>query len=157
MLIVDDDVRSIFALTSVLERHGLCVHYAENGDDAVTFLEQRGDIEVIVIDVMAPAVDGPKTIVQIRRTPKASGMPIIALAPGGVLGSQEPAAEAGASDCVSMPVNPDVLLPLLRRWMDESADAREAAAREAPDEAKGPRREMPMEDSRLQPPQLPHP
>ncbi|MFE9881937.1 ATP-binding protein [Streptomyces sp. NPDC005784] len=152
VLIVDDDVRSIFALTSDLERHGLYVYYAENGDDAVTFLEQHGDIEVIVIDVMLPAADGPKTIAQIRRTPKVSGMPIIALAPGGALGSQELAAEAGASDCVSKPVDPDVLLPLLRRWMDESADAREV-----PDEARGSRGEMPMEDSTKQPPQPLHP
>ncbi|RDG37278.1 response regulator [Streptomyces corynorhini] len=123
VLLVDDDIRSAFALTSVLERHGLDVCYAENGDEAIDILERRDDIEVLVIDVMLPAAEGPTTIARIRRTSKCGAVPIIALVPPGVLGSRQLAAEAGASDCVTKPVNPDVLLPLLRRWIEESADA----------------------------------
>jgi signal transduction histidine kinase/ActR/RegA family two-component response regulator len=130
VLIVDHDIRSVFALASLLERHGLDVSYAENGDVALDTLEQRDEIKVLVIDVMLPAADGPRTIAKIRRTPARSAMPIIALASGGPLGGQELAVEAGASDCVAKPVNPDVLLPLLRLWIEESADVPEAAPRE---------------------------
>lgn len=130
VLIVDHDIRSVFALASLLERHGLDVSYAENGDEALQALEQRDDIKALVIDVMLPAADGPTTIAKIRRTPRCSAMPIIALTSGGALGGQELAVEAGASDCVDKPVDSDVLLPLLRRWIEEPADASDTAPRE---------------------------
>lgn len=126
VLIVDHDIRSVFALASLLEGHGLDVSYAENGDEALDLLEQRDGIKVVVIDVMLPTADGPTTIAKIRRTARRSAMPIIALASGGALGGQELAVEAGASDCVAKPVDPDVLLPLLRQWIEEPEDASEA-------------------------------
>ncbi|QTE02899.1 Autoinducer 2 sensor kinase/phosphatase LuxQ [Streptomyces cyanogenus] len=126
VLIVDHDIRSVFALTSLLEGHGLYVSYAEDGDEALDLLEQRDGIRVVVIDVMLPVADGPTTIAKIRRTARGRAMPIIALASGGALGGQELAVEAGASDCVAKPVDPDVLLPMLRRWIEEPSDAPEA-------------------------------
>lgn len=131
VLIVDHDIRSVFALANLLERQGLDVSYAESGDEALHVLEQRDDIKCLVIDVMLPDADGPTTIAKIRRMPRCSAMPIIALASGGVLGGgQELAVEAGTSDCVPKPVDPDVLLPLLRRWIEEPAGAPETAPRE---------------------------
>nr|WP_009998593.1 ATP-binding protein [Streptomyces clavuligerus] len=130
VLIVDHDIRSVFALTNLLERHGLYVSYAESGDEALDVLEQPDDIKALVIDIMLPDADGPKTIAKIRRMPRCSAMPIIALASGGVLSGQELAVEAGASDCVPKPVDPDVLLPRLRRWIEEPAGAPETAPRE---------------------------
>ncbi|MFI8639991.1 ATP-binding protein [Streptomyces chartreusis] len=130
VLIVDHDIRSVFALASLLERHGLDVSYAESGDEALGTLEQRDDVKVLVIDVTPPVADGPTTISKIRRMPRHSAMPVIALVSGGALGGQELAVEAGASDCAAKPVDPDVLLPLLRRWIEEPADAPEATPTE---------------------------
>lgn len=130
VLIVDHDIRSVFALASLLERRGLDVSYAESGDAALDVLEQRDDIKVLVIDVMPLAADDPTTISKIRRMPRRSALPVIALVSGGALGAEELAVEAGASDCAAKPVNPDVLLPLLRRWIEEPADAPEATPTE---------------------------
>ncbi|NUP20708.1 MAG: response regulator [Streptomyces sp.] len=120
VLIVDDDIRSAFALTSLLEQHGLFVLYAENGEDAVNVLEKQDTIDALVIDVMLPEGEGLTTIAKIRRTPRFGALPTIALTPRSALGGRELAVDAGASDCLVKPVDPDVLLSVVRRWLGQS-------------------------------------
>lgn len=79
VLIVDDDIRNVFALTSVLEQHGLSVLYAENGREGIEVLEQHEDVAVVLMDIMMPEMDGYATTTAIRRMPQFAGLPIIAL------------------------------------------------------------------------------
>ncbi|WP_176733159.1 HAMP domain-containing protein [Streptomyces agglomeratus] len=117
VLIVDDDIRNVFALTSVLEQHGLSVLYAENGREGIEVLEQHDDVTVVLMDIMMPEMDGYATTTAIRRMPQFAGLPIIALTAKAMKGDREKAIESGASDYVTKPVDPDHLLSVMDQWM----------------------------------------
>ncbi|MFB8773110.1 HAMP domain-containing protein [Streptomyces broussonetiae] len=117
VLIVDDDIRNVFALTSVLEQHGLSVLYAENGREGIEVLEQHDDVAVVLMDIMMPEMDGYATTTAIRRMPQFAGLPIIALTAKAMKGDREKAIESGASDYVTKPVDPDHLLSVMVQWM----------------------------------------
>ncbi|MFD7708432.1 HAMP domain-containing protein [Streptomyces sp. NPDC059786] len=119
VLIVDDDIRNVFALTSVLEQHGLSVLYAENGREGIEVLEQHDDVTVVLMDIMMPEMDGYATTTAIRRMPQFAGLPIIALTAKAMKGDREKAIESGASDYVTKPVDPDHLLTVMEQWMQE--------------------------------------
>ncbi|MFD0418515.1 HAMP domain-containing protein [Streptomyces sp. NPDC127108] len=117
VLIVDDDIRNVFALTSVLEQHGLAVLYAENGREGIEVLEQHDDVTVVLMDIMMPEMDGYATTTAIRRMPQFAGLPIIALTAKAMKGDREKAIDSGASDYVTKPVDPDHLLSVMHQWM----------------------------------------
>ncbi|MEU0967168.1 HAMP domain-containing protein [Streptomyces sp. NPDC005917] len=119
VLIVDDDIRNVFALTSVLEQHGLSVLYAENGREGIEVLEQHEDVTVVLMDIMMPEMDGYATTTAIRRMPQFAGLPIVALTAKAMKGDREKAIESGASDYVTKPVDPDHLLAVMEKWMRE--------------------------------------
>jgi HAMP domain-containing protein/signal transduction histidine kinase len=117
VLIVDDDIRNVFALTSVLEQHGLTVLYAENGREGIEVLEQHDDVAVVLMDIMMPEMDGYATTSAIRKMPQFAGLPIIALTAKAMKGDREKSIESGASDYVTKPVDTDHLLTLMEQWM----------------------------------------
>ncbi|MBW1600872.1 HAMP domain-containing protein [Streptomyces sp. JJ66] len=117
VLIVDDDVRNVFALTSVLEHNGLQVLYAENGREGIEVLEQHDDVALVLMDIMMPEMDGYATTQAIRRMPQFAGLPIIALTAKAMQGDQKKSIDAGASDHVTKPVEPGHLLSVMSQWM----------------------------------------
>ncbi|WP_328902712.1 HAMP domain-containing protein [Streptomyces sp. NBC_00441] len=117
VLIVDDDVRNVFALTSVLEQHGLAVLYAENGREGIEVLEQHDDVTVVLMDIMMPEMDGYATTSAIRRMPQFAELPIVALTAKAMKGDKEKALESGASDYVTKPVDPDHLLSVMEGYV----------------------------------------
>ncbi|MFJ4918253.1 HAMP domain-containing protein [Streptomyces sp. NPDC088725] len=119
VLIVDDDIRNVFALTAVLEQHGLAVLYAENGREGVEVMEQHDDVTVVLMDIMMPEMDGYATTSAIRRMPQFVDLPIIALTAKAMKGDREKALESGASDYVTKPVDPDHLLTVMEQWMQD--------------------------------------
>ena len=124
ILIVDDDARSVFALTGVFERHGAEVLYADNGRIAIEALERNEDISLVLMDVMMPELDGNATMRAIRRMPQFTELPIIALTAKAMKGDRDKSIKAGASDYVPKPVDTDHLLQLMRRWLRHSAGQR---------------------------------
>ncbi|MEH2198561.1 HAMP domain-containing protein [Nostoc sp.] len=116
-LIVDDDMRNIFALTSMLERYQIQVLYAENGREGITLLENTPDIDVVLMDVMMPEMDGYETTSLIRQNEQFKSLPIIALTAKAMQGDREKCIEAGASDYITKPVDTEQLLSLLRVWL----------------------------------------
>jgi HAMP domain-containing protein/signal transduction histidine kinase/DNA-binding response OmpR family regulator len=117
VLVVDDDVRNIFALSSVLERHGMHVVTAGNGQEAVQRIEQDDDIALVLMDIMMPGMDGYETMRAIRQRPASRSLPMIALTAKAMKGDREKCLEAGASDYIAKPVHTDQLLSLLRLWL----------------------------------------
>ncbi|WP_337906978.1 response regulator [Iningainema tapete] len=117
VLIVDDDVRSIFALTSMLERYQMQVVYAENGRDGIEVLHSTPDIDVVLMDVMMPEMDGYETTRCIRQNAQFKSLPIIALTAKAMQGDREKYIEAGGSDYITKPVDIELLLSLLRVWL----------------------------------------
>jgi len=117
VLIVDDDIRNIFSLTSVLERYRMKVYPAENGKEALRMLDATPGVDVVIMDIMMPEMDGYETTREIRKKPKHKALPIIALTAKAMKGDREKCIEAGASDYVAKPVNTDQLLSLLRVWL----------------------------------------
>jgi CheY-like chemotaxis protein len=117
VLVVDDDIRNIFAMTSLLERHNMVVHSAENGRDAIGVLSENDDIDVVLMDIMMPEMDGYDTIQEIRKVPKFKALPILALTAKAMKGDREKCIDAGASDYISKPVDTEQLLSLLRVWL----------------------------------------
>ncbi|QFS43795.1 HAMP domain-containing protein [Nostoc sphaeroides] len=116
-LIVDDDMRNIFALTSMLERYQIQVLYAENGREGITLLESTPDVDVVLMDVMMPEMDGYETTRIIRQNEQFKSLPIIALTAKAMQGDREKCIEAGASDYITKPVDTEQLLSLLRVWL----------------------------------------
>jgi CheY-like chemotaxis protein len=116
VLVVDDDVRNIFAITSVLESHGLDVLYAENGRDGISALERNPDVDVVLMDVMMPEMDGYETMRAIRSDPAHKALPIIAITAKALKEDREKCIQAGASDYIPKPVDSDKLLELIRLW-----------------------------------------
>ncbi|HUF26032.1 MAG TPA: response regulator, partial [Gemmatimonadaceae bacterium] len=117
VLIVDDDVRNIFSLTSVLEGHGMQVSFAENGSDALRLLAERPGIDLVLMDVMMPGMDGYQTTRAIRADAKFKALPVIALTAKAMKGDREKCIAAGASDYITKPVDTDQLLSLMRVWL----------------------------------------
>jgi CheY-like chemotaxis protein len=117
VLVVDDDVRNIFALSSVLERRGMNVLSASTGHEAIAMLEARDDIAIVLMDIMMPEMDGYETMQVIRRNPAYRRLPIIALTAKAMKGDREKCLEAGASDYLAKPVNTEQLLSALRMWL----------------------------------------
>jgi CheY-like chemotaxis protein len=117
VLIVDDDVRNTFAMTSLLERHRMRVIAAENGKEALERLQATRDVAVVLMDVMLPGMDGYETTRAIRRLPEYRSLPIVALTAKAMRGDREKCIEAGASDYVAKPVEAEHLLGLLRAWV----------------------------------------
>ena len=116
-LLVDDDARNIFALSSVLERRGMKVLTATTGREAVTLVESNPDIAIVLMDIMMPQMDGYQTIGVIRENPAFARLPIIALTAKAMKGDREKCLEAGASDYLAKPVNTDQLLLAIRMWL----------------------------------------
>ena len=117
VLVVDDDVRNIFALGSVLERHHMEVITAQSGREALAALENTRDVAVILMDIMMPEMDGYQTIQLIRKQPAFRRLPIVALTAKAMKGDREKCLEAGASDYLAKPVNTEQLLATLRLWL----------------------------------------
>ncbi|MER6420793.1 HAMP domain-containing protein [Streptomyces sp. NPDC001137] len=118
VLIVDDDIRNVFALTHVLGRVGMPVLYAENGREGIETLERNPDVELVLMDIMMPEMDGYETIAAIRRTPRWSGLPIVALTAKAMPGDREKSIGRGANDYVPKPVDVDQLLTVVCALLD---------------------------------------
>ncbi len=117
VLVVDDDVRNVFAVTAVLEQHDMQVVYAENGYEALERLQEHSDVDVVLMDIMMPEMDGYEAMRRIRAMPKYRQLPLLALTAKAMKGDREKCIEAGASDYVTKPVDPDQLVSLLRVWL----------------------------------------
>ncbi|MFS2003083.1 HAMP domain-containing protein [Duganella sp. CT11-25] len=117
VLIVDDDLRNIFALSSLLERQQMQVSFAENGRDGIEVLERDPTIEIVLMDIMMPEMDGYDTMRAIRRIPKFKSLPIITLTAKAMKGDRDKCIAAGASDYITKPVDVAQLLSLMRVWL----------------------------------------
>jgi CheY-like chemotaxis protein len=114
---VDDDVRNIFTLSSLLERHGMNVISASNGEEAIRHIEDNPGLSLVLMDIMMPEMDGYETMRRIRDKPDFRMLPILALTAKAMKGDREKCLEAGASDYIAKPVNTEQLLSLLRIWL----------------------------------------
>jgi signal transduction histidine kinase/CheY-like chemotaxis protein len=117
ILIVDDDIRNVFALTSALEMRGMKVVYAENGREGVTKLRETSDVDLVLLDVMMPEMDGYETARAIRGMSRFDALPIISLTAKAMKGDRDKCIAAGASDYITKPVDVDQLLSLMRVWL----------------------------------------
>jgi len=135
VLIVDDDIRNIFSLTSVLESHDVEVLHAERGKDGILILEQTPGVDVALIDIMMPEMDGYETMQQIRQRPALADLPLIAVTAKAMKGDRQKCLDAGASDYIAKPVDIELLLALLRVSVARSREASAAAAAMIPLEA----------------------
>jgi CheY-like chemotaxis protein len=117
VLVVDDDVRNIFALSSVLERRGMTVLSAGTGREAIETIETTPDLAIVLMDIMMPEMDGYETMQVIRQNPALRRLPIIALTAKAMKGDRERCLEAGASEYLAKPVNTEQLLSALRMWL----------------------------------------
>jgi CheY-like chemotaxis protein len=117
VLIVDDDIRNIYSLTSVLEQYKIEVVYADNGRDGIELLRTMPDINIGLIDIMMPEMDGFQTMREIRKHDQLKGVPLIAVTAKAMKGDRQKCMEAGASDYIAKPVDLDLLLSLLRVWI----------------------------------------
>jgi hypothetical protein len=117
VLVVDDDLRNIFALTSLLEDRGMVIVSHDNGRDAVSALHAQPNVEAILMDIMMPEMDGIDTIREIRQIPACRDTPIIAVTAKAMKGDREKCMEAGAWDYLSKPVDTELMLGCLRGWL----------------------------------------
>jgi CheY-like chemotaxis protein len=117
VLVVDDDVRNIFALSSVLERRGMTVLSAGTGREAIATIESTPELAIVLMDIMMPEMDGYETMQVIRQNPSLRRLPIIALTAKAMKGDRERCLEAGASEYLAKPVNTEQLLSALRMWL----------------------------------------
>ncbi|MEJ7805178.1 MAG: response regulator, partial [Telluria sp.] len=117
VLVVDDDLRNIFALTTVLERYQMKVHFAENGKDGIKMLEETEGIEIVLMDIMMPEMDGYDTMRAIRKITRFKTLPIITLTAKAMKGDRDKCIGAGASDYITKPVDVAQLLSLIRVWL----------------------------------------
>jgi HAMP domain-containing protein/signal transduction histidine kinase/DNA-binding response OmpR family regulator len=117
VLIVDDDMRNIFALSTVLEEHDMAIVSADNGRDAIKILQQQQDIDIVLMDIMMPEMDGIDTMREIRKIERLKTLPIIAVTAKAMKGDREKCIEAGAWDYLSKPVDTEQMLAVLRAWL----------------------------------------
>ncbi|MER7972646.1 MULTISPECIES: HAMP domain-containing protein [unclassified Streptomyces] len=134
VLIVDDDIRNVFALTHVLGRVGMPVLYAENGREGIETLERNPDVELVLMDIMMPEMDGYETIAAIRRAPRWTGLPIVALTAKAMPGDREKSIARGANDYVPKPVDVDRLLTVVCALLDPQGAGAGAPADGTPTE-----------------------
>jgi CheY-like chemotaxis protein len=116
-LVVDDDARNIFALTTILENQEMEVLSATNGRQAIEIIQNQPELSVVLMDIMMPEMDGYETLREIRKQPEFRSLPILALTAKAMKGDREKCLEAGASDYIAKPVNTDQLISLLRVWL----------------------------------------
>jgi len=117
VLIVDDDARNIFALTSVLEEHDMNILSADNGRDAINILMDDPDVDIVLMDIMMPEMDGMETIQEIRKVSRLKNLPIVAVTAKAMKGDREKCIEAGAWDYLSKPVDTEQMITVLRAWL----------------------------------------
>jgi CheY-like chemotaxis protein/HAMP domain-containing protein/GAF domain-containing protein len=117
VLIVDDDVRNVFALTSVLESNGMEVLFAENGREGLELLQANPSVDLVLMDIMMPELDGYQTMQAVRKLPQFERLPIISLTAKAMKGDRERSIASGASDYITKPVDTDRLLSLMRVWL----------------------------------------
>ncbi|MBC8153584.1 MAG: response regulator, partial [Bacteroidetes bacterium] len=117
ILVVDDDVRNLFALTTAFERFDLNVITAESGREAITILTENDDVDIVLMDIMMPEMDGYETTQKIRREHKKTNLPIIAVTAKAMKGDREKCIDAGASDYITKPVKIDQLMSMMRIWL----------------------------------------
>ena len=125
VLIVDDDVRNVFALTSALELHGLRVLYADNGAEGIGLLRRHPEIDIVLMDAMMPDLDGNETTRRIRALPQGGDLPVVFLTAKAMPGDRESSFAAGASDYVTKPVDLDELLATIASWVAPGGPAGE--------------------------------
>jgi CheY-like chemotaxis protein len=121
VLVVDDDVRNVFALTSALELHGARVLYADNGADGLALLQGHPEIALVLMDVMMPDMDGNQTTAAIRRMPGREGLPVLFLTAKAMPGDRDKSLAAGASGYITKPVDLDLLLQSMTRLLGTSS------------------------------------
>jgi len=117
ILLVDDDVRNVYAISSILEMYGMNVTFAENGIEGIEVLQQQPDTDLVLMDIMMPEMDGYDAIKKIRENPQFSTLPIIALTAKAMKEDREKCMEVGASDYIVKPINPDQLISLIKVWL----------------------------------------
>jgi CheY-like chemotaxis protein len=117
ILVVDDDVRNLFALTTAFERYNINTITAESGQEAINILMENPSVDMVLMDIMMPEMDGYETTQKIRREHKNNNLPIIAVTAKAMKGDREKCIEAGASDYITKPVKIDQLLSLMRVWL----------------------------------------
>ncbi len=117
VLVVDDDVRNLFALTTAFEKYNIQTITAESGQEAMNILSDKNDVDMVLMDIMMPEMDGYETTQKIRREHKNTGLPIIAVTAKAMKGDREKCIEAGASDYITKPLKIDQLLSLMRVWL----------------------------------------
>ena len=120
ILIVDDDMRNVFALTSILEEKGVTTLVGKNGKEGLEKLFANSDIDLVLMDIMMPIMDGYEAMKSIRKDMRFEKLPIIALTAKAMKGDRHKCVAAGASDYLAKPVAPEKLLSLLRVWLYES-------------------------------------
>jgi CheY-like chemotaxis protein len=131
VLIVDDDVRNVFALTSALERHGMTVLYADNGADGLRLLAEHPEVRVVLMDAMMPELDGYETTRRMRAGPAGADVPILFLTAKAMPEDRRASLASGASDYITKPVDLEALLTTMASWVrgDGGPGADERAAR----------------------------
>jgi CheY-like chemotaxis protein len=117
VLIVDDDMRNIFALATLLDQQGMAIVSAENGRDAIRLVQEDEDIDIVLMDIMMPEMDGMQTMRELRRLPRGKQLPLVAVTAKAMKGDREKCIEAGAWDYLSKPVDTNHLLVVLRGWL----------------------------------------
>jgi len=117
VLVVDDDIRNIFAMTSLLEHQQMKVISAESGREAIEILEKNQDVDIVLMDIMMPEMDGYDTMQAIRQRKFFKSLPIVALTAKAMKGDREKCIESGASDYITKPVDSEQLLALMRVWL----------------------------------------
>jgi CheY-like chemotaxis protein len=120
IVVIDDDIRNIFSLTSALEEHGVELHYAESGRYGIELLQRMRDADAALVDIMMPGMDGYQTIREIRAMPHFANLPIIAVTAKAMKGDRQKCIEAGASDYIAKPVDIDQLVSVLRVWLQRT-------------------------------------
>jgi two-component system chemotaxis sensor kinase CheA len=117
VLLVDDDVRNVYALSSILEIYGMDIAFAENGKEGLELLEKKDGFDLVLMDIMMPEMDGYEAIRRVRENPKFRDLPIIALTAKAMKEDREKCMEVGASDYIVKPVDPEQLISLIRVWV----------------------------------------
>jgi signal transduction histidine kinase/DNA-binding response OmpR family regulator len=126
VVVIDDDIRNIFSLTSALEEHGVELHYAESGRSGIEVLQRVPDADAVLVDIMMPGMDGYQTMQEIRTMPGFATLPMIAVTAKAMKGDRQKCIEAGASDYVAKPVDIDQLVSVLRVWFQRAEQSRPA-------------------------------
>ncbi|MDB5010843.1 MAG: response regulator, partial [Mucilaginibacter sp.] len=119
VLIVDDDMRNIFALSSALQAYDFVVEIAGDGEEAIAKLEEISDIDIVLMDIMMPKMDGYEAIRHIRQQSKWAKLPVIALTAKAMMDDREKCIAAGANDYITKPVDVDRLISLMQLWMEK--------------------------------------